>query len=116
MSKKNETMTYKGYVAKPYFSDEDDAFVCVIRAGRDMISFHGNTVQNLKREFHLAVDDYLKGCKEDGITPGKMHSGQFNVRIDPEIHASLDVIAKNAGKKLNTLVAEALSKYVTRKH
>ena len=59
MSKKNDTMTYKGYVAEPYYSDEDEAFVCVIRAGRDMITFHGKAVQELRQEFHVSIDDYL---------------------------------------------------------
>ena len=58
---------------------------------------------------------YLTGCKADGVAPGKMHSGPFNVRIDPDVHASLDVMAKNSRKKLNAVVGEALSAYVVRK-
>ena len=43
-------------------------------------------IQNVEKEFHEAVDDYLEFCKEVGKEPDKEYKGSFNVRISLELH------------------------------
>ncbi len=109
-------MEYKGYTAKPAYSDKDDILFCVIRAGRDTISFHGESIKEFREEFHLAIDDYLAQCKEEGVEPGTMFSGVFQVRTEPDIHAALVSMAEASGNKLNTLANEAFDRYVGEAH
>ena len=43
------TMTTQGYTARVDFDDRDDIFVGRVLGVRDIISFHGETVDQLRR-------------------------------------------------------------------
>lgn len=102
------TMTYKGYTARIDFDDRDNIFVGRILGLRDIISFHGETVVELREEFHLAINDYLQDCVEQGISPEKPVSGKFLLRVSPELHNAVLVAAQSAGKSLNQWASEVL--------
>jgi len=95
------TMTYKGYVARIEFDERDDIFVGRILGVRDIISFHADTVAELRAEFHAAVEDYLSDCAEQGIAPEKPASGKVMLRIRPDVHAAAAIAAQATGKSLN---------------
>ncbi|MEX0815651.1 MAG: type II toxin-antitoxin system HicB family antitoxin [Dongiaceae bacterium] len=76
---------------------------------RDVITFQGRSVDELRRAFRESVDDYLEWCAERGKEPDKPFSGKFVVRLDPEIHRSITLAARKAGKSLNAWVAERLA-------
>ncbi|MCL1836330.1 MAG: type II toxin-antitoxin system HicB family antitoxin [Treponema sp.] len=59
-----KTMQYKGYTARIEYSDEDKCFVGHIAGIRDIIGFHGESVESLYTAFEEAVDDYLEICKK----------------------------------------------------
>ena len=80
-------MTYKGYVARIEYSDDDNAFVGHIAGIRDVVGFHGETVNELRAAFEEAVDDYLETCEKLGRAPQKPYSGKIMLRVDPGIHA-----------------------------
>jgi len=63
------TMTYKGYTALIEYDERDNIFAGRILGIRTIISFHGETVAQLRAEFELALKDYLSDCKEHGIHP-----------------------------------------------
>ena len=90
-----KTLSYKGYVGSIEISDEDNClYGKVLDLPKDtMISYEGNTVSELKEDFMGAVDDYLAYCKEEGITPRKSYSGSLNIRISPEIHSKIAILA-----------------------
>jgi predicted HicB family RNase H-like nuclease len=73
-----------------------------------MISFHGDTVAQLRREFEHAVRDYLSDCKERGLPPEKPVSGKVLLRLPPEVHGAALVAARAAGKSLNQWATEVL--------
>ena len=56
------TMTTKGYTARVDFDERDNIFVGRVLGVRDIISFHGETVDQLRGEFESAVQDYLADC------------------------------------------------------
>ena len=57
-------MRYKGYWAEIKYSDEDECFCGYIEGLKeDIISFEGESVKDLKRDFKNAIEDYLKTCK-----------------------------------------------------
>lgn len=55
-----KTMMYKGYTARIEYSDEDGCFIGHIELIKDVVGFHGESVQALRAAFEEAVDDYLE--------------------------------------------------------
>lgn len=102
------TMTYKGYTARVEYDERDDIFVGRILGIRSLISFHGQTVAELRAEFELAIKDYLTDCKEQGVHPEKPASGKLLLRVTPEIHSRALVATQAAGKSLNQWATEVL--------
>jgi hypothetical protein len=102
------TMTYKNYIARIEFDERDNIFVGRVLGLRIIISFHGETVSELRRAFEVAIDDFLHDCKAQGITPEKPASGKLMLRVPPETHGAALVAAQAAGKSLNQWASEAL--------
>jgi predicted HicB family RNase H-like nuclease len=101
------SMSYKGYTVRVEYDERDDIFVGRIGI-RSMISFHGETVAELKSELESAVDDYLADCKSEGVSPEKPASGRLVLRILPDVHGKALVAAQAPGKSLNQWAAEVL--------
>ena len=102
------TMSYKGYTARVEYDERDDIFVGRILGVRSIISFHGQTVADLRAEFEHAVKDYLADCKQHGVSPEKPASGKLLLRVPPEVHGRALVAAQAAGKSLNQWATEVL--------
>ncbi len=102
-------MTYKGYVGTVEYSEEDACLFGRIAGIRDIITYEGESVAEIKTAFEEAVDDYLKHCAEVGKEPNKPYSGKFVLRIDPAVHAKLAAKALASGKSLNQYAADVLS-------
>lgn len=103
-------MKYKGYEALVQFDDDANIFHGEVINTRDVITFQGNTVKQLKKAFEDSVEDYLEFCRARGEEPDKPFSGNFVLRIKPELHRKLYTQAKKAGKSLNALIEEQLSR------
>jgi predicted HicB family RNase H-like nuclease len=106
------SMSYKGYTARVEFDERDNIFVGRILGVRNIISFHGETVAELRAELKSAVDDYLAECEEQGLKPEKPASGKLLLRVPPEIHGKALVVAQAAGKSLNQWATEVLQRAV----
>lgn len=106
------TMTFLGYTARIEFDDRDNIFVGRVLGLRSIISFHGETVAELREAFTAAVSDYLADCKEQGITPEKPASGKLLLRVPPEVHSKALIRAQATGKSLNQWATEALERAV----
>lgn len=104
------TMTTQGYTARVDFDERDDIFVGRVLGVRDIISFHGETVDQLRGdgEFESAIRDYLADCEERGISPERPTSGKLLLRMPPEVHGKALVAAQAAGKSLNQWATEIL--------
>ena len=103
-------MTYRGYKARIEFDPRDNIFVGRVLGIEDGISFHGETVADLKERFAAAINHYLADCKAMGRKPEKPASGKLMLRIAPEIHAKALVEARASGKSLNQWAGEVLAK------
>ena len=101
-------MEYKGYIGKVEFDDEASIFHGQVINTRDVITFHGKSVAELRKALRESVDVYLDFCAERGEEPDKPFSGQFVARITPELHRSASLAAARAGKSLNAWVSEQL--------
>jgi predicted HicB family RNase H-like nuclease len=108
------TMTYKGYEAIIEYDEDTEFFHGEILNLRDVITFQGQSVAELKQAFADSVEDYLAFCKERGEEPEKPYSGQFVVRLEPPLHRALVSAAKRAGMSLNKWVAATLERAAVR--
>lgn len=101
-------MEHKGYVGKVEYDDHASIFHGEVINTRDVITFQGKSVSELKKAFRNSVNDYLAFCKERGEEPDKPFSGQFATRIPPELHQQASIAAMLAGKSLNAWVTEQI--------
>lgn len=103
-------MEYKGYFAKVEFDDGADLFHGEVINLRDVITFQGQTVDELHQALKDSIDDYLEFCAERGETPEKPYSGKFMVRVEPELHKTIAIKARKDGKSLNSWIHDTLAK------
>lgn len=103
-------MTYKGYAARIGYSDEDELFVGRVVGIRDIITFHGETVSEIRTAFQEAVDFYLETCAERGEQPNKPYSGKLLVRMPIEVHEAVATTAEVNGKSINQWIVETLAR------
>lgn len=111
MMKKN-VMEYKGYHTIIEFDVETFVLRGKIEGINDFVNFESDDIKNVESEFHAAVDDYLEFCNEVGKEPDKEYKGSFNVRIHPELHKKIAIIASQNGESLNNTVEKAIQAYV----
>jgi predicted HicB family RNase H-like nuclease len=103
-------MTYKGYKARIEFDQRDAIFTGKIVGIADTITFHGETVKELRADFEAAVDHYVADCEATGRRPLKAASGKIMLRVSPDVHARALATAKTSGKSLNQWAEEVLDK------
>ena len=105
-------LEYKGYHAKIYYDARDDIFVGEVFGLNDSLNFHGSNVQELKEMFRQCIDDYLELCQQLGEEPEREFKGNFNIRVQPELHRQLAYNALKEGKSLNQYINESLEQFV----
>lgn len=101
-------MEYKGYLSHIGFDSESDVFHGEVINIRDVITFQGKSVDELRQEFKNSVEDYLEFCAERGEEPDQPFSGRFTVRLSPEQHRKVVFAAEKSGKNLDNWVTEVL--------
>ena len=103
-------MQHKGYIGVARVDDEAGLIRGRVVNIRDMITFHGRTVEEARQAFQESVEDYLEFCAARGEEPDKPFSGRFVVRIKPQVHRALAIEAQRRGTSLNALVNRALTR------
>ncbi|OQX12264.1 MAG: antitoxin HicB [Desulfobacteraceae bacterium IS3] len=101
-------MEYKGYLSHVEFDSESDIFHGEVTNIRDVITFQGKSVDELRRAFRDSVEDYLEFCAERREEPDQPFSGHFTVRLSPEQHRKVFFAAEKSGKRLDNWVTEVL--------
>ncbi len=101
-------MEYKGYIGKVEIDEEAGILHGEVINIRDVVTFEGQTVDELQQTFRDSVEDYLAFCAQRGEAPEKPFSGKFVLRLPAELHRRAYVKAKLADKSLNGWVTEVL--------
>ena len=65
------TMRYKEYTTQIIYSEEDDCFIGDLMGIRDIVCFHGDSLEGIRAAFEESVDDYLLTCQEFNRSPQK---------------------------------------------
>lgn len=108
-----DVLNYKGFIGSVHFSADDSVFYGKVEGITDLVTFEGETVKDLTEAFHYMVDEHIKDCKAENISPEKSYKGSFNVRLTPELHKRIAVSAKMRGITINKFVFEALNETVS---
>lgn len=101
-------MQYKGYLAHVEYDDAVNIFHGEVINTRDVITFQGKSVSELKKAFADSVKDYLTFCKERGEEPDKPFTGRLTVQLSPHQHKRVVMAAERVGKHVDSWVTEAL--------
>jgi predicted HicB family RNase H-like nuclease len=101
-------MKYKNYEAVIRYDEEDQILHGRVLNVRDVISFHGQSIEEVRQAFEEAVGDYLADCAEQGRDPEKPFSGKFVVRVKPEVHRQAAILAAREQVSLNVWLASAV--------
>lgn len=100
-------MTYKGYKAEIIFDSDANTFYGEILNSAAVIHFRGNSIDELEKSFREGIDEYLRVCEEEGITPERPFSGEFRVRISPDLHKKIFLQAKTEKLSINKFAIKA---------
>jgi predicted HicB family RNase H-like nuclease len=104
-----DVLKYKEFMGSVHYSAEDDVFFGKLIGVDDLITFEGESIQELKDAFKEAVDDYVELCESVGKSPQKSYKGTFNVRIQPNLHRQAAHRSIELGLSLNQFVEQAIS-------
>ncbi len=101
-------MNYKDYTARIEFDEASETFHGRIEGIKDIITFEGGSVAELKKAFHDSVDDYLEWAAGEGFTPERPYSGRLMLRLPPDLHRRAAALAQKRGESLNALIRECV--------
>ena len=104
------TMTHLGYVAVIELDEDAGLFHGEVINTRDVLTFQGRTLDELKTAFADTIADYVEWCRERGKGPERPYSGNFTVRLSPELHRRIATAAAREGKSVNAFIAERLER------
>ena len=105
-------LEHKGYVGSVEADIERGVLRGKLLLITDLVTYEAETVSALKHQFEEAVEDYLETCRVLGKEPLKTFSGVFNVRIDPECHKALSLLAAADQRTLNAVMGDAARHYI----
>jgi predicted HicB family RNase H-like nuclease len=103
-------MTHDGYIARVELDEEAGLFHGEVVNTRDVLTFQGRTLDELRTAFADTIADYVDWCHERGKQPERPYSGNFTVRVSPELHRRIAAAAARDGKSVNAFVVSALER------
>lgn len=68
------TMTHNGYLATVELDEETGLFHGEVANTRNVLTFHGRTLDELKTAFADTIADYVDWCRDRSMTPEKPFS------------------------------------------
>ncbi|MEO5372697.1 MAG: type II toxin-antitoxin system HicB family antitoxin [Alphaproteobacteria bacterium] len=104
------TMTHEGYIATIELDESANLFHGEVANTRDVLTFQGRTLDELRAAFADTVADYIAWCQERGKEPERPYSGNFTVRLPPDLHRRIATAAASRGESVNAFVREALER------
>lgn len=100
-------LSYKGYICEISIDFDANFIRGKVINTQDVITFYGKTVKEAQKAFQDSVDDYLDFCKG---SPEKPYSGKIFLRLTPELHRNISILAKKKKISVNQLIINYLEK------
>lgn len=96
------------YEAVVVYDEENADFFGRVTGKRDGFTFIGSTPAQVKEEFRISFDDYLKICAERGRTPDESITGAMEAHVVAAVHLAADAAAEPGGMTLNEWLGETI--------
>lgn len=106
------TLEYRGFNGSVEFDADDGVLFGKLLLINDLVTYEGQSVDEIRQAFQEAVEDYIAQCQQAGKEPNKPLSGVFNVRVGVELHRQAALRAAHDRVKLNQVVVRALQSYL----
>ena len=88
-----ERLKYKGYTGVYECQSKTESFAGHVEGIRDVITFYGDSVDELRHEMATSVDIYLEWCDEKGLEP---ESPETSYRSPMTLRAVFYVLRRGA--------------------
>nr|VFJ46130.1 MAG: Predicted nuclease of the RNAse H fold, HicB family [Candidatus Kentron sp. DK]VFJ59458.1 MAG: Predicted nuclease of the RNAse H fold, HicB family [Candidatus Kentron sp. DK] len=95
------SMKYNGYIARIEYDEEDRVFVGHLAGIRDIVGFHGTTVDELEGAFRESVDNYIAISEETGRPAQSPYAEKLMLQISPDTRAAVVIAAETHGKSID---------------
>ena len=102
-------MQYRGYRGVVVFDDDAGLLHGEVVDTRDVITFQGSSVSEVRQAFIDSVEEYLAVCSERGRQPDRPYSGRIALRLPPKVHRAAAAEARTEGMSLNAWLAGIVS-------
>jgi predicted HicB family RNase H-like nuclease len=103
------TMEINGYKAVIHYDPDIGMFRGEFMGLNGGADFYATTVEGLQEEGSKSLKIFLEMCAEDGVNPRREFTGRFNLRIPPNLHERIAILAQASGKSINAWMTEALA-------
>jgi predicted HicB family RNase H-like nuclease len=101
-------MKYRGYTGSVEYEPDDNLFHGRVDGLTDIISYQSETVEEIEAAFRESIDVYLQFCAEDGVEAQRPCTGEFALRIPPELHLEAAIAARGTRENLNDWLTGAI--------
>ena len=98
-------LEYKGYKGSVEYSKDDNCLFGKVQGlSKELISYEGQTLDELRKDFEEGIESYLDYCKAEGIEPAKPYSGKLNLRMPSELHSRVAAFVASTGITINDFI------------
>jgi len=109
---RGDCLKHRGYIGSVEFSAEDRVLHGQVQFIDDLITYEGQSIDELDSSFRSAIDEYIRVCEKRGKQPNQPYKGSFNVRVGADMHRKAVQIAWERQQSLNEFVAKAIEREV----
>ena len=108
-------LEYKGYKGSVEYSKDDNCLFGKVQGlSKELISYEGQTLEELRKDFEEGIESYLNFCKAEKIEPAKPYSGRLNLRMPSELHSRVAAIVATTGTTINDFINKAIKNELKR--
>ena len=84
----------------------------ITMSGTNLPGGCARSLDEIKEEFHKAVDDYIAACEKNGKQPERAFTGNYSVRTSPAVHEALALYAAQQEVKFSQVTQQAMSEFI----
>lgn len=104
------SMSLDGYQAVVTLDEDAAIFHGEIVNTRDVLTFQGRSLDELREAFRETLDDYVSWCAERGKEPERPYSGAVSVELGPDLHRRAAVTAARNGTTLDAFIRDQVER------
>jgi len=104
-----KVLSYEGFQGSIEVSVDDNCLYGRLLHIDDLVTYEGDTPDQLKSAFEDSVREYVALCVEEGREPNKPFKGSLNIRIGSDLHEKAAKKAAELDVSLNDFIRDALS-------